>query len=161
MTQREKDTFAMTGVLHGISRGDPSSMARASDNIRDAINRIPYAKEVMMGINFAKIAFQFAKKNAPPGVRRQINTAYQYGILGNLEALYGFVMGLFGESNTSVIIGDYLDYLSMYNPARDDQEVQDLDEFFVATRSHNDRGKFEDWEHVMKIMQSDEEFLLR
>ena len=99
--------FAAEGIINGIENGDPASMARASDNIRDAMMRIPYLKEVMLGAKFAQIAFEFAKKHAPPGAKRELSAAFQSTIMGNLEALKATVMSMFGETGLNTVMGDY------------------------------------------------------
>ena len=44
----------------------------------------------------------------------------------------------------------------MFNPARDDQRILDLREYFDATRAHNDAGTFDDWASVMKALQTED-----
>ena len=57
-----------------------------------------------------------------------------------------------GKTGIEFVIGDYVDYLSLYNPAGDEDHVLDLREFFNATRAHDDLGNYEDYGVIMDKM---------
>ena len=78
---------AADAAISGILSGDKDSLEKAKDSVADAMMRIPYLKEVMLGAEFANLAFKFAAKHAPPGAKREIGAAFQTVVMGRFEAL--------------------------------------------------------------------------
>ena len=152
----EQNMRTAEAAISGIMNGDKESMEAATDSVKDAMMKIPYLKEVMLGAEFAKIAFMFAKKNAPPGAKREIGAAFNEVVGSRLELLKQQMWEFWsGQSGINGVIGDYFDYLSLINPADTETHTLDLLEYYEATRSWNDHGNWDDYKLVQTALQND------
>ena len=152
----EENMRTAEAAISGLMNGDKESMEAATDSVKDAMMRIPYLKEVMLGAEFAKIAFLFAKKHAPPGAKREIGAAFNTVVGSRLELLKQQMWEFWsGQPGINGVIGDYFDYLSLINPADTETHTLDLLEYYEATRSWNDHGNWDDYKLVQTALQND------
>ena len=72
-------------------------------------------REVIVGGEMAKLAFEYLKANAPEHVKEDARGAWNVAIQGRFKAFKNWVTTAWtGQSRLSTAIGDYEDFLAMF-----------------------------------------------
>lgn len=116
------------------------------------MEKIPYLREVIVGGEMAKLAFEYLKANAPEHVKEDARGAWNVAVQGRFKAFKNWVTAAWtGESRLATAIGDYEDFLAMF-PAGDESKRPSFREFYEATRAPGDRGDFKTFKEIMNRM---------
>ena len=84
--------------------------------VKNVLVNVPYAKEVIMGAEIAKLAFDFLVENTPALMKRRIRGAWNTSIMGRFKAFKLWAKKLWtGNSAFHDVLGDYQDFLSIYD----------------------------------------------
>ena len=91
------------------------ALGKASGELKKVMEQIPYLREVIVGGEMAKLAFEYLKANAPEHVKEDARGAWNVAIQGRFKAFKNWVTSAWtGESRLSIAIGDYEDFLAMF-----------------------------------------------
>jgi len=127
-------------------------MASGVDTMKENLLKVPYLKELLLSKELAEMAFDYMAKRASMSTKKDFGAAYSE-VRGRMEAWSAGLKDFWsGRTGLAEVIDDYLDYVSLNNPAGPPDDVLDLREYFDATRAHNDRGNYENYAKVMKMM---------
>lgn len=115
-----------------------------STELQTVLAEVPYMKEIIMTGQIAMLAFKIAKENAGAEVKASLMAAWNMTIGSMIESWLSH-NSMYDATN------EYLDYLSLINPAlpQERQSNLDLREYWDATRTHNDRGMFHEYQNIM------------
>ena len=91
------------------------TLNKASDELKKVLTKIPYLKEVIVGGELAKMAFQYLKDNAPEHIKEDAKGAWNVAVMGRFKAFKNWVAATWtGKSHLNMAIGDYEDFLAMF-----------------------------------------------
>ena len=116
------------------------------------MEKIPYLREVIVGGEMAKLAFEYLKANAPEHVKEDARGAWNVAVQGRFKAFKNWVTSAWtGKSRLNIAIGDYEDFLAMF-PEDDETVKPSFREFYEATRAPADMGEFKTFQTIMNRM---------
>ena len=116
------------------------------------MTKIPYLKEVIVGGELAKMAFQYLKDNAPEHIKEDARGAWNVAVMGRFKAFKNWVTATWtGKSHLQIAIGDYEDFLAMFGE-NDTTKKPSFREFYEATRAPADTGDFKTFQLIMNRM---------
>ena len=121
-----------------------NALVDTSMELQNVLSEVPYMREIIMSGQIAMLAFKIAKENAGVDVKNALLQAWN-STVGSL------VDSWIKDVSMPFVVDEYLDYLSIVNPAipLEAHFNIDLREYWDATRTHNDRGTFEDYQNIM------------
>ena len=126
--------------------------SKASDEMKKVLHQIPYLREVLVGGELAKMAFDYMVDNAPQNVKADMKGAFRTAAVGRYKAFKHWLTKAWsGKSDLQTIIGDYEDYLSLFEPTSKEERLS-LHEYFDATRAPGDDGHFNEYTKIMNMM---------
>ena len=74
--------------------------ANASKAMKKTLYTIPYLKEVLMGGELAKLAFDYLVANTPQRVKREVSSTYNTAVTGRYKAFKNWLSAAWtGKSN--------------------------------------------------------------
>ena len=113
------------------------------------MEQIPYLREVVVGGELAKLAFEYLKANSPEHVKEDARGAWNVAIQGRFKAFKNWITAVWtGNSALATVIGDYEDYIAMF-PDGDTTTKPSLRAFYESTRAPADLGNFKDFKEIM------------
>ena len=59
--------------------------------MKNALYKVPYLKEVLVGGEMAKLAFNYMKENVPNHVKNDMNKAYNSALGGRFKAFKNWI----------------------------------------------------------------------
>ena len=128
------------------------TLNKASDELKKVLTKIPYLKEVIVGGELAKMAFQYLKDNAPEHIKEDARGAWNVAVMGRFKAFKNWVAATWtGKSHLNLAIGDYEDFLAMFGE-NDTTKKPSFREFYEATRAPADTGDFKTFQLIMNRM---------
>ena len=80
------------------------------------MKKVPYLREVIIGGELAKVAFNYAKENVSDSVKRDASSGWNVAIRGRFEAFKKYCTSVWTQSSyLEMAVGDYLDYLQLFD----------------------------------------------
>ena len=105
------------GIGNDANKNLNKLMKDASNDMKKALYEIPYLKQVLMGGELARLAFDYLVANTPDHVKRNIKGGFNTAVSGRYKAFKNWLEAAWtGKSNLETVIGDYEDYLSLLSP---------------------------------------------
>lgn len=127
-------------------------MDDASDAMKETLYKIPYMKEVIMGGELAKLAFDYLVANTPQHVKRNLTSGFNTAVAGRWKAFKNWLQAAWtGKSNLTSVIGDYEDYLSLFTPGESGNALS-LKSYYESTSAAGDEGHYKDYSGIMDLM---------
>jgi len=124
----------------------------ASKEMKKALYEIPYLKQLVMGGELAKMAFDYMKANSPNNIKQDMSGAFNTKVKGEFKAFKAWIStACGGDSDVQTIVSDYEDYLALF-PNNSSAERLNLKEFFDAMHAPGDMGNFADYSTIMNMM---------
>ena len=106
---------------------------------------VPYLREVVVSGELAKLAFDYLKENPPQHVKDEASTAWNVSVQGRVAAFKAWCRSAWTqESYLERAVGDYLDYLAMFDAA-DRTKRPTLAQYYEAVRAPEGKGTFKDF----------------
>ena len=120
-----------------------------SADLKEALDKIPYMKEIVMTGELAKLAFDYMYDHAPMYIKQEGRTGWNVAILGRFKAFKQFMTKSWtGKSSLRLAVDDYMDFLSL---EPDNERVGiSFSQFFDNTRAVEGRGTYDGYSEVMK-----------
>ena len=116
------------------------------------MEQIPYLREVIVGGELAKLAFDYLKANSPEHVKEDARGAWNVAVQGRFVAFKNWVKEAWtGESRLVDAVGDYEDFLAMFAEG-DKTQKPSFKEFYEATRAPADLGEYKTFQLIMNRM---------
>ena len=113
---------------------------------------VPYLREVVVSGELAKLAFDYLKENTPQHVKDEASTAWNVSVQGRVAAFKAWCVSAWTqESYLERAVGDYLDYLAMFD-ADDKTKKPTLAQYYEAVRAPEGKGTFKDFAEIVKRM---------
>jgi hypothetical protein len=123
-----------------------------TDEMKNALYKVPYLREVLVGGEMAKLAFNYMKENVPNHVKDDMNKAYNSALGGRFKAFKNWITEAWsGKTNLENVVGDYEDYLALFALDSSDERIS-LHEFWDATRAPGDEGDYPSYQKIMNRM---------
>ena len=127
-------------------------LGEMTDEMKKVMEKIPYLREVIVGGELAKLAFNYLKENSPEHVKEDARGAWNVAVQGRFKAFKNWVKEAWtGESRLVWAVGDYEDFLSMFAEG-DNTKRPTLKEFYEATRAPADLGDWKTFQQIMNRM---------
>ena len=128
------------------------ALGKASAELKSVMEKIPYLREVIVGGELAKLAFDYLKENSPEYVKEDAKGAWNVAVQGRFTAFKNWIKEAWtGSSQLSWAIGDYEDFLAMF-PDGDKTKKPTFKEFYEATRAPADLGEYKVFQQIMNRM---------
>ena len=87
-----------------------------SKELQKALHEIPYLGTIIQGGELASLAFEFMKENTPDRYKAEAAGTWSKVAGGRITAFENWLKEAWsGDTKLTTIVGDYLDYLSLFH----------------------------------------------
>ena len=91
-------------------------LPKTSKELKRVLKKVPYLREVIVGGELAKVAFNYAKERVSDSVKQDASSGWNVAIRGRFEAFKNYCTSAWTQQTyLEMAVGDYLDYLQLFD----------------------------------------------